>query len=128
VVLLVESDPSARDLYRTALHDAGGFTVLLARDEIDAVRRLDASTPDVVVLSLADPVDNDLVAAMTVRGIAHVPVIAVTADDPATLDRTGFARVVTKPLDLDDLVEAILECLSERRGANIAGVKTGHWG
>ena len=129
MVLLVESDASARDLYRTALHDAGGFTVVLARDEIDALRRLDASTPDAVVLSLADTRHNarDLLAAMHLRGVGHVPVIAVTTDDPATLERAGFACVLTKPLDLADLVEAILQCLSERPGENIVGAKTSPW-
>ena len=129
MVLLVESDPSARDLYRTALRDAGGFTVILARDETDALRRLDASMPDAVVLSLADTRDNarNLLAAMRVRGVAHIPVIAVTADDAATLEGAGFACVLTRPLDLADLVEALFHCLSEGRGENVAGAKTSHW-
>ena len=126
VVLLVESDPFARDLYRAALRDAGGFAVVLARDEIDALRRLDASTPDAVVLNLADTAHNgrDLLAAMNLRGVANVPVIGVTEDDPARIDQAGFACIVTKPLDLDDLVEAILQCLSEGHGVKIESQKT----
>src|SRR5688500_14072308 len=52
VVLLVENDPSACDLYRTAL-GACGFAVISARHDVDAIRRLAAAKPDVVVVNLA---------------------------------------------------------------------------
>ena len=120
VVLLVEHDPFVRDLYRTALRDGGGFTVLPARDEIDALRRLAVSTPAAVVVNLSATRDDgrDLLDAMNLRGPDRVPVIAIT-DEPAALAGAGFACVVSRPVDLDALVEAILECLAERRAPNI---------
>jgi CheY-like chemotaxis protein len=121
VVLLVEPDPSARDLYRAALRDAGGFTVIPARDEIDALRRLDVSTPDAIVVNVAasETHARDFLAAIRRQRTDRIPVIAITEADPKTLDRAGFACVVAKPLDLDHLVEAILTCLAERRGQNM---------
>ena len=115
-VLLIESDPYARDLYRTALHDAGGFTVVSARDEIDALRRLDASTPDAVVVNLTATGHHarNLLAAMRLRGAAHIPVIAITDGDPATLQQAGFACVIVRPVDLGNLLEELLRCLAER--------------
>jgi DNA-binding NtrC family response regulator len=116
-VLLIESDPYARDLYRTALHDAGGFTVVPARDEIDALRRLDASTPDAVVVNLAATGHHarDLLAGMRLRGEAHIPVIAISDEDPEMLEQAGFACVIATPVDLENLLEEILRCLAERR-------------
>lgn len=120
MILLVEHDPSVRDLYRTALRDGAGFTVIPARDEVDALRRLAVSTPAAVVVNLSATRDDgrDLLTAIDLRGPDRVPVIAIT-DEPAALAGAGFACVLARPVDLDALVEAILECLAEPRGQNI---------
>lgn len=114
IVLLVERDPSVRDLYRTALERAGGFGVVAARDDMDAVRRLGVFTPDAIVVDLASTSDNGrhLLAAMAERQLEHVPVVAIGRPDAEPAD--AFARVIPQPIDLDDLVAAVLLCLNER--------------
>lgn len=117
MVLLIERDPSVRDLCRTALADAGGFDVIPARDDVDALRRLALSTPDAVVVNLASTRDNgrSMVAALDLRKLQQVPVVAISDEPLAGVDGLAFACVLPKPVDLDDLVAAILQCLEDRR-------------
>lgn len=130
LVLLIENDPSVRDLCRTALAGAGGFDVIPARDDVDALRRLALSAPDAVVVNLASTRDNgrSLIAALELRKLQQVPVVAISEEPIATVDGLAFACVLPKPVDLDDLVAAILHCLEARRrpvvgaGAVPAGV------
>jgi DNA-binding NtrC family response regulator len=110
VVLLVENDPSACDLYRTAL-GACGFAVISARHDVDAIRRLAAAKPDAVVVNLAATRDNGrcLLAAIG----SHAAVIAITDDHDLAADgELGFACVFPTPVDLDLLIDAITRCLA----------------
>ena len=68
-VLVVEDDPELRTLYRTTLALAG-FAVTSAEDGIEALRRIDAGPPDVIVLDFP----SDLVQARLHREfLALVP-------------------------------------------------------
>lgn len=112
---MIERDPSVRDLCRTALAGAGGFDVIPARDDVDALRRLALSTPDAVVVNLASTRDNGRSLVAALRKLQQVPVVAISDEPLGAVDGLAFACVLPKPVDLDDLVAAILQCLEDRR-------------
>lgn len=108
VVLIVEDDLDARTIYRHALR-VHGFDVREAVDGLEALRMIELSPPDLVVLDVRLPVLDGLSVREEIAAHAetrHVPVIIVTAFD---LDpgRVRNARVMRKPISPDDLIDAV---------------------
>ena len=112
-VLVVEDDATLRELYRSALR-AAGYAVVGVEDGLDALRLIDTGKPRAVVLDLALPRLSGRAVSRELR--AHertqdIPVIVVTGTDTSDLDPTNFACVMKKPIDTDDLVDAVQKCL-----------------
>lgn len=114
-MLVVEDDPGTRALYRTILREAGHLVVAVD-DGVDALRFLETTTPDAVVLDLGLPrlSGQDVYREMQAQGMAHVvPVVVVTGNAPSGIEQQGFACVLRKPLDPDDLVATVQRCIRE---------------
>jgi len=112
VVLVVEDDPSTRELHRTALSHAG-YAVVAVEDGIDALRYLETHTPAAVVLDLGLPRlhGRDVHGEMIAHGLTdQIPVIVVTGES-GTINERDFACVLRKPIRPDQLVEAVENCL-----------------
>lgn len=117
-ILVVEDDDELRRVFKHALAMAG-FDVQEARGGFEALRRLDSSPPDVVVLDLMLPgvdgltVRHELAAHARTRSI---PIIVVTG---STLDTSelGVNCVLRKPINPDQVVEAVQRCLRLNAGA-----------
>ena len=112
-MLVVEDDAALRELYRSALR-AAGYAVVGVEDGVDALRLIDSGKPRAVVLDLALPRLSGRAVSRELR--AHertqdIPVIVVTGTDTSDLDPTNFARVMKKPIDPDDLVDAVQKSL-----------------
>ena len=112
-ILVVEDDPRLRELYRTSLRSVG-YAVVGVRDGVDALRMVEQGQPRAVVLDLGLPTLNgldvfrDLQANAATRAI---PVIVVTGTDTSQLDKSQFACVLEKPISVNQLVEAVQNCL-----------------
>ena len=78
-VLLVDDDRLVRDMYRTALSNAG-FDVTVARDGQDAIDAMTRTLPAAVVLDVQMPRVDGLGVLTWMRDIARVdvPVIVLT--------------------------------------------------
>ena len=119
-VLVVEDDPSARELFRHALMSAG-YAVVAVEDGVDALRSIEREVPHVVVLDLGLPrlggrdVQQELTAhAETCR----VPIIVVTGSDVGDLRSDDFACVLRKPINPEALVAAVDKCLRQSRSGS----------
>jgi len=119
VILLVEDDEATRGMFETALSGAG-HTVHSTGSGAGALTRLRSEPFDLVVLDLMLPgiTGPEVLDAMhRGPGTAQLPVIVVTG---ATLNQRelGSLNVVTmlrKPVDPDDLVDAVSLALHGRR-------------
>ena len=112
-VLVVEDDADLRRLYRTTLTLAG-FDVVEAADGLDALRRMEACEPDLVVLDIGLPTLSGLAVQQEIAAHAytrHVPVVVVTGTT-MNLDHLDVACVLRKPVDPDDLMKTIRSCLA----------------
>lgn len=126
-VLIVDDEPDALQLFRRMLASSGrAFRVLLARDGQDALAILHEHRPDVILLDLVMPnldgfqllqvIGNDL-------GLSRIPVIVVSATDPAGQPIVSRSLTVTQEGGLSAIqllrsIEAITGVLSP--GAQVA--------
>ena len=112
-ILLVEDDEDLRSIFRIALSLAG-FEVQEAGDGLEALRQLDASPPDLVVLDLilpvvgSDVVQQEIAAHVFTRDI---PVVMITG---TAKDLSGLKVrcVLRKPITPDELVRTVESCLA----------------
>jgi two-component system response regulator MprA len=119
-ILIVEDDPELRMVLRRGF-DEEGFSVDAVATGAELLERVEASTPDALVvdIGLPDTDGRDLTQALRARGI-QVPVLFLTARD-ALVDRlagfdAGGDDYVTKPFAFAEVV-ARLQALLRRAGA-----------
>jgi CheY-like chemotaxis protein len=112
-VLIVEDDEDLRRLFRTTLALAG-FEVREAGDGLEALQRIDADPPDLVVLDLVLPGVSGVVVYQEIAAQAvtrHIPIVVITGSAIAEheLDVACFLR---KPISPDRLIEVVRTCLA----------------
>jgi DNA-binding response OmpR family regulator len=110
-VLVVDDDPTVRELVSRVLRDAG-YDVLEARDGLEALDQLQSARPQIVVLDLTLPFLNGwqvLERASALFDGSAPPFIVVSArlDDDPPRAVPDVAAWFTKPLDLDQFVAAV---------------------
>ena len=116
VILVVEDDPAMRELYRTAL-TAAGYAVFAVEDGLDALRYVESRRPAAMVLDLGLPRlhGRDVQREMAAQGLTtHIPIVVVTAE-PGPINEPDFACVLRKPIEPDEVVEAVHRCLTTRK-------------
>jgi two-component system cell cycle response regulator DivK len=114
-VLVVEDDRRLRDLYRSALTDAG-FTVVAVEDGSDALGVLETRVPAAVVLDLALPRVRGLDVAQELKASAitrHVPIVVVTGTDGRDIQDLDVECVLRKPVLSERLVETVHRCMQK---------------
>jgi two-component system cell cycle response regulator DivK len=123
VVLVVEDDERLRRMYRDALTLIGGYAVIAVDDGVNALRYLDGSSaPAAVVLDLDLPrvSGQDVYAELSAHvPTMNVPIIVVTGN-PHGIDASSVACVLTKPIDVEQLVASVASCLRRAKAQGTA--------
>jgi CheY-like chemotaxis protein len=126
-LLVVEDDAALREMYRAAL-TAAGYRVIAVEDGIDALREVEITRPDLIVLDLMLPRlgGHDLQRELALRAETRdIPIVVVTGVDSRTLKRTDFDCVFTKPVNVDALVAAVGHLLRRDVDRNAAASADG---
>ncbi|HEY7661197.1 MAG TPA: response regulator [Actinomycetota bacterium] len=126
-VLIIEDDPQLLLLMRVNIEEAG-FETSLAADGTTGLRRIEAESPDAVVLDLALPgIDGWSVLAELDRRERSPAVIVcsakATSEDRGRAYGWGASAFIEKPFSVDELVKTIGEAIEQalpRAGANLA--------
>ena len=120
LVLVVEDDPDLGDTIVTFLKDEG-LDAKLARDGDQAMRLVDQLNPSAMILDLMMPRRDGFSVLRELRAdgrIGHLPVIVVTAifglSERLYATELGAADYVTKPFELDELLERVRNVLASR--------------
>jgi two-component system OmpR family response regulator len=124
-VLVVDDEPNITELVATALRYEG-FEVVTAQSGRAALKEVDSTRPDLVILDVMLPdLDGFEVARRIRQDGRRVPILFLTAKD-ATEDKVrgltlGGDDYVTKPFSLEELiarVRAVLRRVAEGAGAS----------
>jgi two-component system sensor histidine kinase/response regulator len=119
-ILIAEDHPDSRDAL-SALLEAVGYRVHVARDGQEAVERATELRPDLVLMDIMMPVMDGLAATRALRERPEfdtIPILALTAMAGAR-ERAlaaGCDDYVTKPIDVSVFFEKVRSWLERGRG------------
>jgi DNA-binding response OmpR family regulator len=109
-VLVVDDDPALCDMVQDALGE-NGYRVLTAKHGLQALSILDRERPCMMIIDLMMPIMSgwDLIAAVQSNlDLERIPFVVLSAHpDARHTDRFGKAVSMTKPFQIDDLVEVV---------------------
>jgi DNA-binding response OmpR family regulator len=119
-ILVVDDDPNLLVVLAEQLRD-DGFEVSTARDGQEALRRLEAAWPDLIVVDLTMPRMDGLALARQIKAQADLPIIVLSAIDTADskvrlLDEVA-EDYVSKPYHYPELrarIQRVLRRLGDR--------------
>ncbi|MDP3179880.1 MAG: response regulator, partial [Spirochaetaceae bacterium] len=118
-VLAINDDPTARDLLRLYLEDAG-FAVTLASSAEDAFAKLAGIRPDLITVDLTMPgMDGAgfLAAYGQSEHLRGIPILVVSSvENPHDALAVGAHGVLAKPVRRHDLLELVGRMLNDHEG------------
>jgi DNA-binding response OmpR family regulator len=123
-IIVVDDDPTVADVVgRYLVRD--GHTVECVHDGHEALRRIAAQPPDLVVLDLMLPGIDGLEVCRRLRERWPIPVVMLTALGDETDRLTGFEigadDYVTKPFSPRELAMRVRSVLRRARGSGLPG-------
>jgi len=119
-ILLAEDNPANRELLREFLQ-RWGYDVIEASDGADALTKIHATLPDLVLCDIQLPVLDGFGVVQALRKdqrFTQTPVIALTAfamrGDKEKILSAGFNTYQSKPIESEMLKENIRRLLKQR--------------
>lgn len=116
-ILIIEDYPDNRDVTQLILTDAG-HTVSSASDGIRGLFLAAHDQPDLILMDLALPRLDGWSATQCLKAYPltwHIPIVAFTAhvtqEDIARASAAGCVAVITKPFEIDTLLQTVTTVL-----------------
>src|SRR2546427_1756282 len=104
-VLIVEDNSDVRRLYAIGLNQRG-FEVKLAANGAEAVERIDAERPDVILLDWLMPLmdGGQVLLKLSENGNTGIPIIVISGQSAPENRDPRIRNWLTKPVTIDELV------------------------
>jgi len=123
-VLVAEDNPVNRELLRELLENRG-YDVVEACDGQEALRMVDETQPDILLLDIGMPVLDGYAVARKIRenpALAPLPILAITAyamqGDCEKILHSGFDGYLSKPVNAHALADELDRLLRKREDRN----------
>jgi len=115
-ILIVEDDVEVYDLLSRVLKSMGYENIKIAATGKDAVVKVMAEKPDLVLLDLGLPKIDGAAVLRRIKNIyENIPVIIITAfpdsDIAKEARKQGVSGFIAKPFDVNDLKQRIIKVL-----------------
>ncbi len=116
LVLVIEDDADAREMYQVLL-DGSGFRVVSASNGLDGIDRARALHPQLILMDLSLPAVDGLEASRRLKAEAatrDIPIVALSGnpiDDPG--GQRMFVATLLKPCLPDDLLAEVRRHVGE---------------
>jgi len=110
--VLVADDIAANRLLLGATLERAGADVTYAEDGLETLRLAKSKHPDLILMDLKMPRLDGINAARALKqdpSTSHIPILAVTADLYAPFDPQDFVGIITKPVNLAQLVTQVVK-------------------
>lgn len=111
-ILYVEDEIILQKVTRVALEKLGGFTVDVAASGVEALKKVETTTPDLILLDVMMPGMDGPATLEQLRQmdvVAKIPVVFITAkaqpQEIARFRAMGVADVLTKPFQPQELCD-----------------------
>ena len=108
-ILIVDDDPNLLVLLADQLR-ADGYEIATARDGDEALRRLRASWPDLLIIDMMMPRMDGWEFCRQIeqdRTLRDIPVVVLSAVPRESLQLWSAAAVLSKPFDYDALIRTL---------------------
>ena len=110
-MLVVEDEDAIREVMADVLEERG-FRVVSASNGAEALRCLEVSRPDAMVLDLLMPVMHGWAFMETYHertGGDPIPIVVVSVNPalPRSFERFGVRHIIAKPFNINDLLDAV---------------------
>ena len=116
-VLVIDDEPDTLELVKLVL-ESGGFTTMLAKNGIEALRLIEAKEPDLVLLDIMMPdMDGWEVFRKIKEKYSRIPIAILTAK-AQNIDRLLGLHVlkaddyITKPFGKNELIDRVRKLTS----------------
>jgi CheY-like chemotaxis protein len=123
-VLVAEDNPVNRELLRELLENRG-HAVVEACDGQEALRMVEETQPDILLLDIGMPVLDGYAVARRIRenpALAPLPILAITAyamqGDREKILHSGFDGYLSKPVSARALADELERLLRKREDRN----------
>jgi len=107
-ILLVEDDHETRKVLEVLLANEG-YKVISAANGLEALRKLDKASPDLVVSDVRMPVMDGVELCAVLRTRVKLPVVMITAYE--TPKRKTWDALFLKPIEVPSLLDRIRSLL-----------------
>lgn len=121
-ILIIDDDHDVRLGYHIRLK-ANHYDTFFAADSLSSIMEARKHQPDLIILDLGLPGGDGFVVMERLKTnmyLAVIPVIVVTARDPSPNReralRAGAKAFLQKPVDNDELLAVIRQCLGDSNG------------
>jgi two-component system KDP operon response regulator KdpE len=113
-ILVAEDHDNSREFLRVFL-EGEGFNVIEAENGAEAVNLARQECPDLILTDLHMPELDGVAAINQIRSLCDVPILAMSGDGQRGMElflnidesATGYIHYLTKPLNLNELLEQI---------------------
>jgi CheY-like chemotaxis protein len=112
LVLVVDDDPDILDAICDIL-EGEGYRVARARHGAEALERVEAEQPAIILLDLMMPVMDGVTFAQALKERperGRIPIVVISADgNPQRAASIGAAGYLAKPFDIDALLSQVAQ-------------------
>ena len=122
-ILIIEDDSDVRLGYHIRLK-ANNYDTFFAADALASMTEARKHQPDLIILDLGLPAGDGFLVMERLKASTHlaaIPIIVVSGRDPSANRqralRAGAKAFLQKPVDNDELLAVIRQCLGETNGS-----------